>query len=70
MTVASVTKVTNDKGDNEKILGAVHISTGIWLTVEENSKKTSARRDRILSFFFHNLLFPHKQNIWDFITLS
>ena len=51
MTVASVTKVTNDKGDNEKILGAVHISTGIWLTVEENSKKTSARRDRILILF-------------------
>ena len=30
---------TNDKGDNEIKLGAVHRSPGIYLTVEENSKK-------------------------------
>ena len=41
----SVTSVTNDKGDNEMILGAVHRSPGICLTAEENSKlqKTSAK---------------------------
>ena len=34
-SVASVTLVANDKGDNEMILGAVHRS-GICLTAEEN----------------------------------
>ena len=32
----NVTSVTNDKGDNEMILGAVHRSPGICLTAEEN----------------------------------
>ena len=36
-SVASVTSVANDKGDNEMILGAVHRSPGISLTTEENS---------------------------------
>ena len=40
----SVTSVTHDKGDNEMILGAVHRSSGICLTAEENPQKTSARR--------------------------
>ena len=31
--------VANDKGDNEMILGAVHRSLGIFLIVEENSRK-------------------------------
>ena len=35
-SVASVTSVANDKGDNEMILGAVHRSPGICLTAEEN----------------------------------
>jgi hypothetical protein len=35
-SVASVTLVANYKGDNEMILGAVHRSPGICLTVEEN----------------------------------
>ena len=35
-SVVSVTSVANDKGDNEMILGAVHRSSGICLTAEEN----------------------------------
>ena len=31
----SVASVANDKGDNEMILGAVHRSPGICLTVKE-----------------------------------
>ena len=31
--------VTNDKGGNEMILGAVHRSPGIFLTAEENPRK-------------------------------
>ena len=42
-SVASVTSVTNDKGDNEMILGAVHRSSGICLTAGK-PQKTSARR--------------------------
>ena len=38
-SVASVTSIANDKGDNEMILGAVHISPGICLTAEQNSRK-------------------------------
>ena len=38
-SVASVTSVANDKGDNEMILGAVHRSPGIFLTAEENPRK-------------------------------
>ena len=35
-SVASVTSVANDKGNNEMILGAVHRSPGICITAEEN----------------------------------
>ena len=38
-SVASVTSVANDKGDNEIILGAVHRSPGICLTAEKNPRK-------------------------------
>ena len=38
-SVASVTSVANDKGDNEMILGAVHRSPGIFLTAEETPRK-------------------------------
>ena len=38
-SVASVTLVANDKGDNEIILWAVHRSPGICLTAEENPRK-------------------------------
>ena len=38
-SVASVTSVVNDKGDNEMILGAVHRTPGICLTAEENPSK-------------------------------
>ena len=38
-SVASVTSVANDKGDNEMILGAVHRSPGFCLTAEENPRK-------------------------------
>ena len=38
-SVASVTSFTNDKDDNEMILGAVHRSPGICLTAEENPRK-------------------------------
>ena len=45
-SVASVTSVANDKGDNEMILGAVHRSPCICLTAEENLRKPqlSSRR--------------------------
>ena len=39
-SVASVTSIANDKGDNEMILGAVHSSPGICLTAEENPRKS------------------------------
>ena len=39
LSVASVTLVTNNKGDNEMILGAVLRSPGICLTAEENPRK-------------------------------
>ena len=35
-SVALVTSVANDKGDNEMILGAVHRYPGIFLIAEEN----------------------------------
>ena len=38
-SVASVTSITNGKGDNETILEAVHRSPGICLTAEENPRK-------------------------------
>ena len=38
-SVASVTSVANDKGDNEMILGAVHRTPGICLAAEENPGK-------------------------------
>ena len=38
-SVASVTSVANDKGDNEMILGTVHRSPGICLTAEETPRK-------------------------------
>ena len=38
-SVASVTSVANDKGDNEMILGAMHRSPDNCLTVEENPGK-------------------------------
>ena len=40
----SVASVTNDKGDNEMILGAVHRSSGIYLTAEENPRKPQLDR--------------------------
>ena len=38
-SVASVTSVANDKGDNEMNLGVVHRSPGICLTAEKNPRK-------------------------------
>ena len=46
-SVASVTLVANDKGDNEMILAAVHRSPGICLTAEENPRK-SQLGDRLM----------------------
>ena len=46
-SVASVTSVANDKGDNEMIPGAVYRSPGICLTAEENSGKRQ-RGDRLM----------------------
>ena len=40
-SVASVTSVANDKGENEIILGAVHRSLGICLSVEETPENLS-----------------------------
>ena len=45
-SVGSVTSVANDKGDNEIILGAVHRSPGICLTVEENHRKPQLGREK------------------------
>ena len=38
-SVASITSVANDKGDNEMIPGAVHRSPDTCLTAEENPGK-------------------------------
>ena len=38
-SVASVTSVANDKGDNEMIPGVMHRSPGIDLKAEENPRK-------------------------------
>ena len=38
-SVASITSVANDKGDNEMILGTVNRSLGIYLPAEENPRK-------------------------------
>ena len=38
-SVASVTSDSNDKDDNEMILGVVNRSLGICLTAEENPRK-------------------------------
>ena len=46
LSVASVTSVANDKGDNEIILGTVHRSPGICLIAEENSGKPQLRDRR------------------------
>ena len=35
-SVASVTSVANNKGDNEMMLGTVHRSPGLCLSIEEN----------------------------------
>ena len=43
-SVSSVKSVTNDKGDNEMILGAVHRSPGICLTAEENPSNLHTER--------------------------
>jgi hypothetical protein len=40
LSVTSVTPVTNDKGDNEMIPGAVYRSPGICFKAEENVRKT------------------------------
>ena len=47
-SVASVTSVANDKGDNEMILGAVHRSPGICLTAEENSG-----HNKVVNYILH-----------------
>ena len=52
-SVASVTSVANDKGDNEMILGAVHRSPGICLTAEENPRKPQLG-DLINKLFFYS----------------
>ena len=44
---ASVTSVANDKDDNEMILWAVHRSSGICLSAEENPRK-SQLGDRLM----------------------
>jgi hypothetical protein len=38
-SVASLTSVANDKGDNEMVLGTVHRYPGICLTAEVNPRK-------------------------------
>ena len=45
-SVAPVTSVANDKGDNEMILGAVYRSPGILLTAEENPRKPQLEDQR------------------------
>ena len=47
-SVASVTAVANDKGDNEMNLGAVHRSPGIYLTDMENPGKPQLEDDELL----------------------
>ena len=45
----TVTIVANDKGDNEMILGAVHISPGICLAAEEPQSDEGTGRPVIAS---------------------
>ena len=47
-SVASVTSVANDKGDNEMILGAVHRSPGICFTAEKNLGKPQLGDGRLM----------------------
>jgi hypothetical protein len=54
-SVAPVTSVANDKGDNEIILGAVHRSPGICLTTEENPRKLQ-QEDRLMKGLCDQLL--------------
>ena len=42
-SVTSVTFVANDKEDNEMILGAVHRSSGIYLTARRPSDEGAVR---------------------------
>ena len=46
-SVALVTSVANDKGDNEMIVGTVHRSPGSHLIAEENPRKLKLR-DRLM----------------------
>ena len=54
-SVASVTSVANDKGDNEMILGAVHRFPGICLTAEENPRKPQLG-DRLMKRLYEQSL--------------
>ena len=54
-SVTPVTLVTNDKGDNEMILGAVHRSPGMCLTAEENPRKPQLR-DRLMKGMYDQRL--------------
>ena len=51
-SVASVTSVANDKGNNEMILGVVHWSPGFCLTAEENPRKPQLE-DRLLKGLYN-----------------
>ena len=53
-SVASVTLVANDKGDNEMILGAVHRSPGIFLITDENTRKPNKLSVRDLVIIHYN----------------
>ena len=46
-SVASVTSVANEKGDNEMIPGVVNRSPGIYLTTKKNPEKPQLR-DRLM----------------------
>ena len=50
----SVTSVTNDKGDNEMMPGAVHRSPGIYLKAEENPRNPQLGEGAVQSVIASN----------------
>ena len=55
-SIASVTSVANDKGDNEMILKAVHRCPGIFLTAEETPRKSQLGDNLMKRLYEQSLL--------------
>ena len=63
-SVTSVTSVTNDKGDNEMIPGAVHRSPGICPTAEENHGNNGGSSiNKVNKFLAHSYQGSHTSQL-------